>query len=254
MAGPAIPLIAAAIPAISNFFSSRANAKRTNKANRQLAEYSYSKDLEQWERQNQYNKPIEQMRRLREGGLNPNLIYGSSGVVGNTTSQHPKYNAPKIDYNQITSPISADFVNVYQDFELKQAQIDLTRENQFYTGARASGQFLKNAPEQIKQFGTDFGHNANQKYQNTIIRKWQADVDKAGAESKLAQLKTGFQQQVNQIQKAGLASGDSPELKAAVLMMLQSGVSMKVIRGLVVAAGISSKIFDKMVNVYKIKR
>lgn len=41
-------------------------------------------NIAQWNRQNEYNSPTAQMERLREAGLNPNLIYGesTSGATG----------------------------------------------------------------------------------------------------------------------------------------------------------------------------
>lgn len=42
-------------------------------------------NLQMWELQNQYNLPANQVARLREAGLNPNLFY-SQGNVGNATS------------------------------------------------------------------------------------------------------------------------------------------------------------------------
>lgn len=42
-------------------------------------------NIEQWHRQNKYNSPIEQMARLRQAGLNPNLLYGSFNP-GNASS------------------------------------------------------------------------------------------------------------------------------------------------------------------------
>lgn len=41
-------------------------------------------NLSQWNRENAYNHPREQMKRLREAGLNPDLVYG--GNVSNTAS------------------------------------------------------------------------------------------------------------------------------------------------------------------------
>ena len=45
-------------------------------------------NLENWHRQNKYNHPLEQMQRLKEAGLNPNMIYGNSpgSAVGNAGS------------------------------------------------------------------------------------------------------------------------------------------------------------------------
>lgn len=36
-----------------------------------------------WNKQNEYNHPSAQMERLREAGLNPNLVYGSGNATGN---------------------------------------------------------------------------------------------------------------------------------------------------------------------------
>lgn len=72
----------------------------TNRANRKMAQYSYSKDLEMWHRQNAYNDPSAQMARLKKAGLNPNMIYntGAASAVGQS-GQMPKYNAPQQKYD-----------------------------------------------------------------------------------------------------------------------------------------------------------
>lgn len=88
--------ISSGVSAISGAISSGMQ----NKSNRELAEYSYSKDLEMWHKQNAYNNPSAQMERLKEAGLNPNLVYGTGTVAGNTASQLPKYQAPKMDNSQ----------------------------------------------------------------------------------------------------------------------------------------------------------
>lgn len=42
--------------------------------------------MKSWQLANDYNHPIQQMERLKAAGLNPNLVYGSGSVAGNTTS------------------------------------------------------------------------------------------------------------------------------------------------------------------------
>lgn len=60
--------------------SSREAQEEANKLTREL----YYADRE-------YNKPINQVARLREAGLNPNLVYGGSGsIAGNTSKGAPK--------------------------------------------------------------------------------------------------------------------------------------------------------------------
>ena len=76
--------------------------RENNQANRELAEYAYSQNLEQWERENAYNTPAAQQSRLIEAGLNPNLLnYGSnSGMV---SASSPEYKAPTMNAIQIAN-------------------------------------------------------------------------------------------------------------------------------------------------------
>ena len=86
-----------------------------NKKNRQLEAQRRKYDQAQWERQNRYNHPIEQMKRLKDAGLNPNMIYGSSpgSAVGNAGAI-PAGQAP--DYS-LTNPVTG-FMNT----KVQQAQ------------------------------------------------------------------------------------------------------------------------------------
>lgn len=53
-------------------------------------------NIDFWKMQNQYNTPAAQMQRLKDAGLNPNLIYGSSpaGASGSAGSIAPSKAAP----------------------------------------------------------------------------------------------------------------------------------------------------------------
>lgn len=59
--------------------------KRENQLNREynlmLARQQNQWNLEQWQRENDYNSPTSQMARLRQAGLNPDLMYGQ-GTTG----------------------------------------------------------------------------------------------------------------------------------------------------------------------------
>ena len=56
-----------------------------NRANMRLLERQNQFNIDQWNRENEYNSPIRQMERLKAAGLNPNLVYGE-GVTGNSSS------------------------------------------------------------------------------------------------------------------------------------------------------------------------
>lgn len=51
--------------------------RRAVKFQREMFEKQGQRELEYWHMQNQYNLPIEQMKRLKDAGLNPNLVYGT---------------------------------------------------------------------------------------------------------------------------------------------------------------------------------
>ena len=104
--------------------------RETNAANRQLAEYEWNKNLEMWNRQNQYNSPSAQMQRYKDAGLNPNLIYGQ-GSSGNATTL-PKYSAPTMQPVTVTPQImrldnALNVLGHYMDYRIKSAQEEQIR-------------------------------------------------------------------------------------------------------------------------------
>lgn len=124
----------------------RYNTDRTIQANKELAQYGYSKDLEMWNKGNEYNSPAAQMERLKEAGLNPNLVYGTGSVAGNTSGSLPQYNAPSVRYDY-KAPV--DWGNVlanFQDVQLRQAKIDNVK-------AQTEGINLSN---QLKAYDRDY--------------------------------------------------------------------------------------------------
>lgn len=68
---------------IGNYIQNRENMDFQEKQNRKsfeeevaLMDRSHNYAVEDWNRNNQYNSPEQQMRRLVEAGLNPSLVYG----------------------------------------------------------------------------------------------------------------------------------------------------------------------------------
>jgi len=148
------PIIAAAgIVGAADLIGNAVGNATTNSANRKLAEYSYQKDLEQWNRANEYNSPVKQMERLSQAGLNPNLVYGGGSSTGNTTTAtSPRYNPPTID-RRVPSAGSrglGDYVNMQnaqQNMLKTQAQIPLIQAETNRTLAQAVTEAMR--PKQI---------------------------------------------------------------------------------------------------------
>ena len=62
------------------------SVQQQNEANKKAVDRANAYDMYTWDLANQYNDPKAQMQRLAAAGLNPNLVYGSGNVTGNTTS------------------------------------------------------------------------------------------------------------------------------------------------------------------------
>jgi hypothetical protein len=103
--------------------------RRQRQFQREMANTAYQRDMEMWNTQNLYNSPVEQMKRLESAGLNPNLVYGKG--ADNVATQMPKYHnyetpvhVPQLSFGQaVTSAIGT-----YQDFRMKEAQIQHMRQ------------------------------------------------------------------------------------------------------------------------------
>lgn len=58
--------------------------KRQFEYQKSLADFSYQKNLEQWNAENAYNSPLAQMQRYRSAGLNANLAVGEQNLSGSS--------------------------------------------------------------------------------------------------------------------------------------------------------------------------
>jgi hypothetical protein len=85
MAAWLAPVIAAGASLVGSAINKSAQSS-ANSQNLSLAKYQNMWNLQQWNRENEYNHPTAQMSRLRSAGLNPNLVYGSGTQTTATSS------------------------------------------------------------------------------------------------------------------------------------------------------------------------
>lgn len=76
---PLAAVAGAAIPGVLNAASDLYANYQNRQYNTQMYNRQRGDSIEFWNMQNAYNTPEEQMKRYSSAGLNPNLIYGSSG-------------------------------------------------------------------------------------------------------------------------------------------------------------------------------
>ena len=71
-------------------------------SSRKAAKQQYNYQMEMWNANNLYNSPLQQMERLREAGLNPNLVYGN----GSATHTATMASAPSVNYKGVSNPMN----------------------------------------------------------------------------------------------------------------------------------------------------
>lgn len=219
-----------------------------NRANKKLAEYQYTKDLEMWNKGNEYNSPTAQMTRLKQAGLNPNLVYGNSTVVGNTSGQLPKYQAPRVEAPKDIASNFYGMLSQYENIKQQSAQTDVLKQN--LLNAQLQGELYK---KQIDKMGAEspyWGWNAqNQsvfqehKTGNEMIKylrgAWENSgltdgqifgINENGPFSKQYQSTTALRETQNNLQQAELRLVEKGVSKSDAMiwrMLVQSGMMEK---------------------------
>jgi hypothetical protein len=112
-----------------NAASQSAMNKKTRQWNERMYATQRKHALQDWQMQNAYNSPEQQMARLKAAGLNPHLIYGGgpgnvSQPVRSTDTKSWNPSAPQFDLGAAAK--SALFTGV--DLELKNIQRDRIQE------------------------------------------------------------------------------------------------------------------------------
>lgn len=109
--------IAGGVGAITNLVSQIGARKHARKQQREQNAYN----LDMWNRQNVYNAPDQQMKRLKEAGLNPNLVYGggAQGAAGMAQPAPKSVGLDEAGYRPIDFSGVAQGLGMFTDFRGK---------------------------------------------------------------------------------------------------------------------------------------
>lgn len=80
---------AAALGSVVNAATQNRNTDKAIAAQREENERAYQRNIEQWERENDYNTPTAVAQRLRDAGMNPALAYGTPNVSSPSPTLNP---------------------------------------------------------------------------------------------------------------------------------------------------------------------
>lgn len=144
--------------------------------------------MKSWQLANDYNHPIQQMERLKAAGLNPNLVYGSGSVAGNTTS------APSLVGGGVSTKTESAIRGLGQVLEFVQgkANIDQTRASTQASAAAAGASSAQaanlNAQTAINTTKAQYEQDAliaDIDYKRALARETNAKADMAEGEAQL---------------------------------------------------------------------
>lgn len=100
--------------------------RETNQANREMQAEANRQNVDLWRMQTEYNTPANQIARLRQANLNPNLIYGNPT---NTAGSAPEMKSSKNERYQLDPMTMANVMlmskqmqNLEADNEVKRAE------------------------------------------------------------------------------------------------------------------------------------
>lgn len=152
--------------------------KQENQLNREynlmLARQQNQWNLEQWQRENDYNSPTSQMARLRAAGLNPDLMYGQ-GTTGNSAGSPEMTSGAPSEPNDMSAMLSKrsfgqtmqQILDREQQRRMNEAQIEAIKANTNKVNSETQGQDIDNAIQQIR-----LGNEA--KFQDQTLKNMQA--------------------------------------------------------------------------------
>lgn len=134
-------------------------ANQQNEWNRQSEQDARDFNYRMWTEMNAYNHPSEQMKRLREAGLNPYMVYGSSpsSATGNTTGMD-RANAAEISkinpFEYTPNPLdglqkAAVTSNLREQNKLIEADVAFRNTQAISEASRNAGQLIANAKGQF---------------------------------------------------------------------------------------------------------
>lgn len=205
-----LPLIAAG--------ASLAGTIGSNISARKRQQQQQEQDVKFWEKQNEYNNPQNQMRRLQEAGLNPNLVYGQSS--GGAAGHAEQLKTPDVDpasHRFIDSQGMMSNINQYADYGIKQAQTDnlkantqVAQENAVLTAQKSYGEGVRNAR-------TRFDLNLAEELRNTSLE---------ASREQLRKLKIDNQYTLNENERKNIATSNNTAEAVERILSHRTGRSL----------------------------
>lgn len=177
---------------IANIAYADYSSEKDRDFNREMYQRQVEDNRKNWEMMNAYNAPSAQRERLEAANLNPNLVYGSGGVVG--TTNLPSSASASSGYSPRVRIDGLDVFGPYMQLRQYERQMELQREQ---INNLHSQNLLTNAQALNVEADTKNKEFLNQL--NIDTRDWQLDSKQYAAAILKNQL--GISRSQNEIQE-----------------------------------------------------
>lgn len=175
--------------------------REANAMNERLFNTSMAYNSRMWDKQNEYNLPINQVNRLLAAGINPVTAFGQPAEAGSLTAPNaPNIEAATLDYQQRPYDISGAFqgaINAFTQSRLASSAIEKQREE-------THGITLDNVEKEKGMMDRlDYLHKMSQeKGYLGELAKTQLDFELKAFNIRQAMLGADYTMQLKQINKA----------------------------------------------------
>lgn len=202
-----VPIISGAISAGSGLLSGIANIGSTlltNKANKELAQYSFEQQRQMIREQNEYNSPQAQMARYKEAGLNPNLIYGDGSSMSGNQQSIARYEAPILQAPEVRMGLN-EALQMALQYRSQQADIKLKEEQAYAQRMLGLGYeqdaYMKAVDNAVKSMNaglkTPHGlwstEELDQIRQGNMVRRYKSETEGVDINNALHRAQTAYQ-------------------------------------------------------------
>lgn len=202
-------LIAAGISAAGGVASAGVNALATHKLNKRqvkftkkLMDYQQDINLANWNLQNAYNHPAEQVKRLKQAGLNPNLLYGTGSASTGNAGDIGDASAPSLslhnpDYSGIGNSL-AGALSLYQNWQLNKANLAHINADRERLSALTSSEMYRQTLMAAETSGKNLDNAIKDAAKNDIISSYKADLDLKREQKRSIQYQADVQEKTRQ--------------------------------------------------------
>lgn len=146
--------LAGGLNALGSIFGADSRAKKEYKYTKKLMDYQNSLALQNWNLQNEYNLPSNQMKRLEAAGLNPHLVYGGGAttLAANLTQPNAKHSGGSdLDFSGLSSAQSvASIENLIEQGNNLRKQNQLLEQQKQTEFEKTEGLRLENSKKRME--------------------------------------------------------------------------------------------------------